>query len=151
MNDFTWNVLLSGSLIYPQWQNKDKANIFEKFITSATIFWATAAAAAAAAAATAAAKSLQSCPTLCDPRDSSPPGSAVPEILQARTLEYSEQDESKTIFRQNNPFFILNGVNLRFPGGTEVKNQPANAGDSGEADSIPGLGRFPRGGHSNPL
>ena len=35
-----------------------------------------------AAAAAAAAKSLQSCPTLCDPRDSSPPGSPVPGILQ---------------------------------------------------------------------
>ena len=40
-----------------------------------------------AATATAAAKSLQSCPTLCDPIDSNPPGSAVPGILQARTLE----------------------------------------------------------------
>ena len=37
---------------------------------------------------TAAAKSLQSCPTLCDPIDSSPPGSPVPGILQARTLEW---------------------------------------------------------------
>ena len=35
-----------------------------------------------------AAKSLQSCPTLCDPIDSSPPGSPVPGILQARTLEW---------------------------------------------------------------
>ena len=35
-----------------------------------------------------AAKSLQSCPTLCDPIDSSPPGSAIPGILQARTLEW---------------------------------------------------------------
>ena len=35
----------------------------------------------------AAAKSLQSCPTLCDPIDSSPPGSTVPGILQAGTLE----------------------------------------------------------------
>ena len=43
---------------------------------------------AAAAAAAAAAKSLQSCPTLCDPIDGSPPGSAVPGILQARTLEW---------------------------------------------------------------
>ena len=34
------------------------------------------------------AKSLQSCPTLCDPVDSSPPGSPVPGILQARTLEW---------------------------------------------------------------
>ena len=42
-----------------------------------------------AAAAAAAAKLLQSCPTLCDPIDSSPPGSAVPGILQARTLEWA--------------------------------------------------------------
>ena len=38
-------------------------------------------------AAAAAAKSLQLCPTLCDPIDSSPPGSSVPGILQARILE----------------------------------------------------------------
>ena len=37
---------------------------------------------------TAAAKSLQSCPTLCDPIDGSPLGSPVPGILQARTLEW---------------------------------------------------------------
>ena len=37
--------------------------------------------------ATAAAKLLQSCPTLCDPTDSSPLGSPIPGILQARTLE----------------------------------------------------------------
>ena len=36
----------------------------------------------------AAAKSLQSCPTLCDPIDGSPPGSPVPGILHARTLEW---------------------------------------------------------------
>ena len=41
-----------------------------------------------AAAAAAAAKSLQSCPTLCDPIDGSSPGFPVPEILQARTLEW---------------------------------------------------------------
>ena len=39
-------------------------------------------------AAAAAAKSLQSCRTLCDPIDGSPPGSPVPGILQARTLEW---------------------------------------------------------------
>ena len=38
--------------------------------------------------AAAAAKSLQSCPTLCDPIDGSPPGSPVPEILQARVLQW---------------------------------------------------------------
>ena len=36
----------------------------------------------------AAAASLQSCPTLCDPIDSSPPGSPIPGVLQARTLEW---------------------------------------------------------------
>ena len=44
------------------------------------ILWLTATAAAA--------KSHQSCPTLCDPIDGSPPGSPVPGILQARTLEW---------------------------------------------------------------
>ena len=44
--------------------------------------WATKHTAAAAA------KSLQSCPTLCDPRDGSPLGSPIPGILQARTLEW---------------------------------------------------------------
>ena len=38
---------------------------------------------------TAAAKTLQSCPALCDPIDGSPPGSPVPEILQARALEWA--------------------------------------------------------------
>ena len=38
--------------------------------------------------AAAAAKSLQSCPTLSDPTDDSPPGSPVPGILQARTMEW---------------------------------------------------------------
>ena len=41
------------------------------------------------AAAAAAPKSLQSCPILCDPIDGSPPGSLVPGILQARTLEWA--------------------------------------------------------------
>ena len=44
--------------------------------------------------AAAAAKSLQSCPTLCDPRDGSPPGSPVPGILQARTLEWVAMSSS---------------------------------------------------------
>ena len=44
--------------------------------------------AATATAAAAAAMSLQSCPTLCDPKNGSPPGCPVPRILQARTLEW---------------------------------------------------------------
>ena len=45
----------------------------------------------------AAAKSLQSCPTLCDPINSSPPGSPVPGILQARTLEWVAISFSKKL------------------------------------------------------
>ena len=52
--------------------------------------------------AAATAKSLQSCPTLCDPRDSSPPGFSVPGILQARVLEwgaiaFSNEDNGKLL------------------------------------------------------
>ena len=43
----------------------------------------------------AAAKSLQSCPTLCDAIDGTPPGSSVPEILQARILEWVALSFSK--------------------------------------------------------
>ena len=50
----------------------------EMFFISLYIFTATAATA----------KSLQSCPTLCDPIDGRPPGSPVPGILQAKTLEW---------------------------------------------------------------
>ena len=58
--------------------------LWSKETVAASLFYSCAAAAAAAAAAT----SLQSCPTLCDPIDGSPPGSPVPGILQARTLEW---------------------------------------------------------------
>ena len=58
-------------------------NIYDKYIAVInTVLLCDLAAAAAAA------KSLQSCPTLCDPREGSPPDSPVPGILQARTLEW---------------------------------------------------------------
>ena len=50
--------------------------------------------------AAAAAKSLQSCPTLCDPIDGSPPGSPVPGSLQARTLEWVVEDEQQQLSRE---------------------------------------------------
>jgi len=53
-------------------------NLYQKHIDKNGLF----------AAAAAAAKSLQSCLTLCDPIDGSPPGSPIPGILQARTLEW---------------------------------------------------------------
>ena len=52
-------------------------------------------------AAAAAAESLQSCPTLCDPRDGSPPGSPVPGILWARTLEWVAMSFSIKYTRRN--------------------------------------------------
>ena len=48
----------------------------------------------------AAAQSLQSCPTLCNPTDSSPPGSPVPGILQARTLEWVTISFSERNYRK---------------------------------------------------
>jgi len=54
---------------------------------------------ASVAAAAAAAKSLQSCPTLCNPKDGSPPGCPVPRILQARTLEWVAIAFSNSICR----------------------------------------------------
>ena len=62
----TWNIMWKVNYIYHS--NKDISK---------------------SAAAAAAAKSLQKCPTLCNPTDISPPGSAVPGILQARTLEWT--------------------------------------------------------------
>ena len=53
----------------------NKANIFSLWVGGETDY-------------AAAAKSLQSCPTLYDPIDGSPPGSPIPGILQARTLEW---------------------------------------------------------------
>ena len=40
---------------------------------------------------------------------------------------------------------------MAFPNGSEVKNLPANAGDTGVVGLIPGSGRYPEGGNGNPL
>ena len=69
--------------------------------------------------AAAAAKSLQSCPTLCDPIDGSLPGSAVPGILQARTLE-------RVTYREKGA--------LRVPG-RDTKHPGSQAGLPGGGDS----------------
>ena len=60
-----------------------------------------------------AAKSLQSCPTLCDPIDSSPPGSAIPGILQARTLEWVAISFSTAVVKFKD-WFILKCYLLTF-------------------------------------
>ena len=61
----------------------------------------------------AAAASLQSCPTLCDPIDSSPQGSPVPEILQARTLECMNLEpviKSEVSQKEKNKYHILTHI-----------------------------------------
>ena len=70
-----WTQTLASS--YTQ-RSTEVINLRCLFLWLAVTFWCSAAAA----------KSLQSCLTLCDPIDSSPPGSPVPGILQARTLEW---------------------------------------------------------------
>ena len=92
-----------------------------------------------AAAAAAAAKSLQSCPTLCDPMDSNPPGCSVHRILQARTLEW---------VAISFPIGIYYVHTKGFPGGSVGKESACNAGDTG---LIPGLGRSSGEGNGNPL
>ena len=72
--------------------NEKETSVGRTVIPPKSVCWSpipkTSACVFAAAAAAAAAKSLQSCPTLCDPIDRSPPGCPVPGILQARTLEW---------------------------------------------------------------
>ena len=61
----------------------------------------------------AAAASLQSCPTLCDPIDSSPQGSPVPEILQARKLECMNLEpviNSEVSQKEKNKYHILTHI-----------------------------------------
>ena len=78
----------SGSrwVVKPSWLSESWRSLLYSYIVySCHLFLISSASVAAAAAA---AKSLQLCLILCNPRDSSPPGSAIPGILQARTLEW---------------------------------------------------------------
>ena len=129
--------------------------------------------------AAAAAKSLQSCRTLCDPIDSGPPGSPVPGILQARTLEWVAISFSNA-WKWKVKVKLLSRVRLLVTPWTAayqappsmgfsrqeywsgvplpspyvvlvVKNSPANAGDLRDVGLVPGSGRFPRGRLGNPL
>ena len=67
--------------------------------------------------AAAAAKSLQLCPTLCNPIDGSPPGSPVPGILQARVLEWGAIAFSRvTIYPSDStPIYILQKIGKHMP------------------------------------
>ena len=72
--------------------------------------------------AAAAAKSLQSCPTLCDPIDSSPLGSSVPGILQARILEWVAFPFSRDLPQPRSPALKADSLPAEPPG------KPKNAG-----------------------
>ena len=68
----------------PSWPNgKSRPTAFNQYSC-----WSCLESKSVSCSAAAAAKSLQLCPTLCDPIDGSPPGPPVPGILQARTLEW---------------------------------------------------------------
>ena len=72
-------------ILNPHGYHEDsKNNVYKGFLSD----WNRVGALKCVAASAAAAKSLQLCPTLCDPIDGSPPGSPIPGILQARTLEW---------------------------------------------------------------
>ena len=114
------------------------------------------------------AQSLQSCPTLCDLKDCSPPGCSVHEILQARILEWVAMPSSRGSSWPNDwthvscisciadRFFTtepprcstctLLYTQLGFPSGSAVENLPAM-----EEGSIAGSGRSPGEGNGNPL
>ena len=71
-----------------QWDARARGHRASRFLVSTSTLGIVYIPTQGVAAAAAAAKSLQSCPTLCDPIDGSPPGSPIPGILQARTLEW---------------------------------------------------------------
>ena len=99
----------------------------------------------------------QSCPTLCDPVDCSPPGSSIHGILQARILEWVAISFSRGSSQPRDQTQVSHIAGRRFnlwatrdvsQVARLVTNLAANAGDVG---SIPGLGRSSREGNGNPF
>ena len=103
------------------------------------------------------AKSLQSCFTLCNPVDCYPPGSSVHDFLPARILKWvampSSRGSSQPRDRTHISYVFCFGGWVFTSSATNsvVKNLPANEGDTGDTDLIPGLGKSPGGGNGNPL
>ena len=104
--------LLLGSLLYPGRIKHYKAMLV-----------------LCSSAAAAAAKSLQSCPTLCNPIDGSPPGSPVPGILQARTLEWVTISFSNA-WKWKNKVKSLSRVRLLVTPWTAAHQAPPSVGFS---------------------
>ena len=86
----------------------------------------------------------QSCLTLCDPMDCSLPGSSVHEDSPGGMLEWVAMPSSRALGYLGLPKFL----HKCFPGGSRIKNSPANAGDM---DSITQSRRSPGGGKGNLL
>ena len=97
----------------------------------------------------------QSCPTLCDPMDCSPPGSSVHGIFQARELEWAAISFSRGSSRPRDRTWVSHILCIvvyiwASQVALVIKNLPANAGDIRDVASIPG-GRSHGGGHDNLL
>ena len=89
---------------------------------------------------------IQSCPTLSDPMDCSPPGSSVHGIFQARVLEWGAIAFSYIYVYIHT--HTHTHIYMGFPGDSDGKKSACNAGG---LCSIPGLGRSPGGEHGNPF
>ena len=99
---------------------------------------------------------IQSCPTLWDPVDCSPPGSSIHGILQVRILEWVAIPFSRGPSRPRDQTWVSHIAGRLFTLWASqmvlvVKNLPPDAGDIRDAGSIPGLGRSPGEGHGSPL
>ena len=109
-----------------------------------------------AGAATATAKSLQSCPTLCDPIDGSPPGSPTPGILQARILEwvaisFSNAWKWKMKVKSLGCLTLSDPMDCSLPGSSVHGIYQPRVLKWGDPGSIPGSGRYPGKGTGCPL
>ena len=139
--DISWAqlcVLVLIGLLPIQWK-KDSCWIFHR----TKILFSTAAAAAAAAS-----KSLQSCLTLCDPIDGSPPGSPITGILQARTLALLLQKHNKSgnslsvrSFIYNHPLCLLE-TNQIYGDTVISQGTTIHAADNMDMKFVPHLGEM---------
>jgi len=91
----------------------------------------------------------QLCPTLCDPIDCSPSVSSVHGISLARILVWVTISLSRGSSQPR--IYVYLQLIHGLPCWLSSKESACNAGDAGDAGSIPGSGRSPGGGHGNPL
>ena len=74
------------------------------------------------------------------------------QVIDSEKILVKDTPDRELLSKTYNELLKPNNKKTKgFPGGTVVKNLPANTGDTGDVGSIPGWGRSPRGGNSNPL